>query len=499
MKRARFLLLSIVSLTLLMNFPASGLIPGGSAAETIATASPFFASEDVDIIGVFENGDLAGWSSINPSEILDRKPITGLLSGEKINTIETIPDSASLNSISDHLDGLSISGISNRGNLYNIDYQTGNASFIRLISLFEGNPRLSYTYHHFTRVGLLINVDLGMQYGINPFTGVVLSTGPTNFFYRSGDVNFGKTPKITGWEIPIIDHDNDGDVDIFAIDDGQNTLVEIGNNGGLSTRRDLPISFLIGEPEFSGPVLDCGGLVIVSRLGNPAARESNFIGTDLNTGQTIDYGPIGDGTDEIRDFTSASEDNPLCLKPSNDKRPPRNGVFWLFFGGSGDRQPFNFNFEVINGPNRGVAGTGTTDANRRGTFNYTGNSQTGIDTVLVTAFVDSEVSATSKVEWTDGPIIEMVSRSGKHVIIDGFFKRGDMVDINGEMASKIKYRNCDIDDFCRQLFLKKAFRLLNENPCINNVARSNLIRAYRNPLGSPAPPIQDTSAFATCP
>lgn len=488
MKRARFLLLSIVSLALLMNFPASGLIPGGSAAETIATASPFFASEDVDIIGVFENGDLAGWSSINPSEILDRKPINGLQAGEKINAIETIPGSSGPISISDHLDGLSISGISNRGNLYNIDYQTGNASFIKLISLFEGNPRLSYTYHHFTRVGLLINVDLGMQYGINPFTGVVLSTGSTNFSYQSGDVNFGKTPRITNWEVPLVDYDLDGDTDLIATDEAQNSLVEIANNGSVRTLRPLP-------PNPRGLVVSCSTMTHCS-----GGHGRNFIGTNLNTGQTIDYGPIGDGTDEIRDFTSASEDNPLCLKPSNDKRPPRNGVFWIFFGGSGDRQPFNFNYEVIAGPNRGVAGTGTTDANGRGAFNYTGNSQTGIDTVLVTAFVDGKsVSATSKVELTDGPIIEGVARSGKHVLIDGFFKRGDMVDINGEMASRIKYRSCDIDDFCRQLFLKKAFRLLNENPCINNVARSNLIRVYRNPLGSPAPPIQDTSAFATCP
>ena len=62
----------------------------------------------------------------------------------------------------------------------------------------------------------------------------------------------------------------------------------------------------------------------------------------------------------------------------------------------------------------------------------------------------------------------------------------------------VKVLNACIPPFDRYWFFYAATTNVEFTLTVTDT-QADVIKSYRNPLGRPAPPIQDTQAFATCP
>lgn len=97
-----------------------------------------------------------------------------------------------------------------------------------------------------------------------------------------------------------------------------------------------------------------------------------------------------------------------------------------------------------------------------------------------------------EVEWPDGPIIVSVRLKGKNLEVKGFnFRDDDDVELNGQRVKNVRFKSVV------ELLLKKIQNKILV--CDPQNPPKNQLRVFRNPNTNPGEPIQDTSAFATCP
>jgi hypothetical protein len=504
MKRLRVIILTILSITLLTNILPANSMPGWKFTDRAihASASPFFLPENAEVVGLsffngFESGNVSAWSTTKPGEILERKPVSGLRQGEKLTAMDGKGDKGT--------------AVGNLGGIYSFLLGTFGAVLQELIPSFITNPSgsnqsIGFATNPLTGFLIFSNTEAGNNIKVNPLTGV-FSFGQ-NYFYAAGDINAGKTPRITSLAFSN-KFPGATTTKLFGIDSQQNVLVEIADNGELKTIGSLGVNpgdivaFTIA-PKNTETEQDKAFASFIPE-GETLAK---FYSINLQTGQATEIGRVGDGTGQ---FTGIFLPNPLqnavatCDIIQSSSRKPlgeeHEFLVKVFLNG----QPVadaNVNIVVTSGPNQSLIGTSRTDANGQADFNYASNGQKGIDTIQCSGSVQGILfSCMNLIEWTDAPLIGAIAthtgEGAKDITVSGFFKRDDKVEINGTTSNKVKYKECDNNGTCRTLFIRKGVKLLLGCPVGTPV--QNQLKVFRNPAGGIGPPVQDTSAFATCP
>ncbi len=464
MKKILFALLS-----LMISIPFIGCSTSFSA--------PALADE-VDFIVVTDDNFLAGFNSASPESPVFSLPVTGLNTGETIKAIEFI---SGMNKI------LVITSL---GITREIDIATGAARSIGSIPSSLVGQSQGYDFDPVRKILRLIN-DAGQNIQIDLNTGTIEDIDPMPV-YAPGQPNTGEKLNIIG----LAYNNNNPDATstkLFAFDNGKKNLVTTDNAVAANWSVVAALDFNADGNNLGFDIAPGANTALMAtKLVNDLLPKLFYI--DLQTGSAVEIGSIGlnkniTGMAVITTFTDSSLNTSRKL-PLGGENTTKATVL-------SNSQPVAnapIDFRVFEGPNTGQTGTANTNAQGEASFVYRSNGQKGTDSIIATGAADGKkFLSLGTTEWTDGPIIVSVEVTGKNLTLRGFnFTRDDQVEVNGEMVSKTKFKNTF------KLVAKNARNKLfvcspGEQP------KTNTVRVFRNPLGAPAPPVQDTSAFATCP
>lgn len=466
MKKILFALLSLMISSQLINFPAS-----------LASPAP---ADEVDLIVVTDDNTLFGFNSASPDAPVFSLPVTGLNVGEKIEAIEFVP-------------GMNkVLIITNLGITHELDINTGAARSIGVIPSTLVGQNQGFDFDPVNKILRLVN-DSGQNIQIDLNTGTIKDIDPMPV-YAPGQPNAGEALKITG----LAYANNNADATstrLFGFDREKKTLATtdspIAANWNIVSLLDINIDGNNDNLSFDiTPGSDTA--LVVSKLANEALPK--LFNINILTGKVTETGSLGidkniTGMTAITNFTDSSLNTSRKLPLGADHTATSTVL------SNGQPAPNALvNFRINAGPNAGLTGTANTNANGEAVFVYQSNGQKGTDTIIATGTVAGKnfLSANS-VEWTDGPIITSVETTGNNITVRGFnFTRDDDVEINGQKVSKTKFKN--------------TFKLVAKNgrnklfACApGDQPKTNNVKVFRNPLTPPTPPVQDTSAFATCP
>ncbi|MEL6439915.1 MAG: DUF4394 domain-containing protein [Cyanobacteria bacterium J06621_8] len=227
-------------------------------------------NDDIALIALTDDNTLVSFDFSNPgaSEFTEVTGVAGVLLG-----IDTRPSN-----------GL-IYGISTANNIYTIDPNGGEATFISTIDIpFEGGTISGFDFNPVADRLRLVG-DNDQDFRINVDTGEVIVDG--NLAFADGDPNAGVNPNVTA---AAYTNSFDGTVStqLYDIDTLLNTLVlqDPPNDGTLITVGDLGIDFDT-----------LGGFDIVSEVEGDntafAVTNTTLYSIDLDTGAAESLGEIG--------------------------------------------------------------------------------------------------------------------------------------------------------------------------------------------------------------
>ncbi len=442
-------------------------------------ASPALADE-VDLIVVTDDNTLAGFNSASPDAPVFSMPVTGLEPGEKIEAIEFI---TGMNKVL---------VITNLGITHELDISTGAARSIGVIPSTLVGENQGFDFDPVTKILRLIN-ESGQNVQIDPSTGRLKDIDPAPV-YAPGQPDAGEKLKITGLAYAS---NNPGatSTKLFAFDSGKKTLATtdslIAANWQIVAVMDFNGDG--NNDDFSFDIApDSDTALAVSKLVDEALAKLFHI--DLQTGKVVEIGSLG--IDKNIVGMTCPQSYTDCSLNTSRKLPLGADHTVKAFISSNSQPAFDASasFRIVSGPNAGLTGTANTNANGEAAFVYRSNGQAGIDSIIATGSVGGKnFLGANTVEWTDGPIITSVEITGKNITVRGFnFTRDDDVEINSQLVNKTKFKN--------------SFKLVAKNgrnkllACApGEQSKTNTVRVFFNPATPPAPAIQDTSAFATCP
>ena len=473
----------------LLALTVSALFINTTAART--TPHVFVLGDDPDCAGITMNNTLVFFSSQTPEQVISEISLVGLLSGENIVAIEFVP-------------ALEMAfGYSNRGRLYKINLANGMVVPVGFDPPFSQSETVSMLFDSASSLIRTIT-SKGSHFAVSSSTGnIVRNLG--SLMYQDGDPNSPQTPQIEAAALPFTDGtlQDDSVFDSafpYLIDSKTNSLGRLGKGGNNPAPAD------------SGKIITVGQLSvnISSVIGFDISRDTNaalaalvpqlqsspkLFKINLVSGLASEVGTITPGKKIIAFTTTKAINNAFAFfDPSAISGVPgqeKTVTVKVYFNGK-RVAGINVEFSVIDGPSKGTQGNGITDNNGVASFKYKNSGQVGTDTVLVNGQASSiSFSSMGKVFWEDRPLISEVQLEGKNVLISGLnFKNDDQVFINS-ISQIVKFRGAGT-----LLIAKKGKKFLLE--CTDGTPKQNIIRVLRNPLTNPQP-VQDTTAFATCP
>ncbi|MEW6207050.1 MAG: DUF4394 domain-containing protein [Acidobacteriota bacterium] len=467
MKKIFLALLSLIISSPIINLPTSLAAP----------------AEEVDFIVVTDDNILAGFNRDSPGTPVFLVGIAGLEPDEMIEAIDFIPGSNR------------VLAVTNRGIIREIDIITGVARSIGSISSSLVGQSQGFDFDPVTKILRLIN-ESGQNTQVDPNTGTIEDIDPAPV-YAPGQPNAGEKLNIIG----LAYNNNNADATatkLFAFDKGKKNLVTtdsaVADNWSvIGAFRVAGFTVEVENDNLSFDIAPGANTALMAtKLVNDPLPKLFHI--NLQTGSAVEIGSIGlnkniTGMAVITNFTDSSL--------NTSRKLPLGGENTAKVTVLSNSQPVvnaPVNFRVFEGPNTGQTGTANTNAQGEANFVYRSNGQKGIDSIIATGTADGKnFLSLGTTEWTDGPIIVSVEVTGKNLTIRGFnFTRDDEVEINGQMVNKTKFKNTF------KLVAKNGRnRLFVCSP--GEQPKTNTVTVFHNPLGTPAPPIQDTSAFATCP
>ena len=229
------------------------------------------ASTDVSkLVALTDDNTLISFDSDNPGEnqVTAVTGVDGFLLG-----IDTRP-----------ANGL-VYGLSTANNIYTIDTETGEATFVSTLDIFfEGGTISGFDFNPVADRLRLVG-DNDQDFRINVETGEVIVDGTLAF--AEGDVNEGINPNVTAAAYTN-SFDGTTSTQLYDIDTLLNNLLlqDPPNDGVLQTIGDLGIDFST-----------LGGFEIVSEVEGDnqafAVSDGAFYGIDLETGAAQSLGEIG--------------------------------------------------------------------------------------------------------------------------------------------------------------------------------------------------------------
>jgi len=243
------------------------------------------------IYGLNESGtNIFSFDSSNTGKVLSGKFLTGLATNEQLVTIDLRPSNGQ------------IYGVGSLGNLYTVNAGTGALSKVSTITgaTIDGtnfgsdfNPVSS----GFNGDTLQFSSDTGINWSINPTTGVATANGTLN--YGTGDAHAGGNTNIVGLAYSNNVTGATSTV-LYGIDSGYDSLVNVtASSGSMTTIGALGINVtdLVGF-DISG-----SGSAFAA-LQTTTSGISDLYRINLTTGAATLVGEIGGGL-LVRDITVA--------------------------------------------------------------------------------------------------------------------------------------------------------------------------------------------------
>ena len=229
--------------------------------------------DTTEIVALTDNNTLVSFDHRSPNEVnsVSVTGVEGVLLG-----IDVRPATGEIYSIS------------TANNLYTIDPNSGEATYVSTLDIpFAGGTISGFDFNPAADRLRLVG-DNDQDFRINVETGEVIVDGTLNF--AEGDVNQNVNPNITAAAYTN-SFDGTETTQLYDIDTLLNTLVlqDPPNDGILQTIGDLGVDFDT-----------LGGFDILSSLDGDnvafAASDSNLYTVHLGTGEAFSLGEIGDGS-----------------------------------------------------------------------------------------------------------------------------------------------------------------------------------------------------------
>lgn len=497
MKRIRFVLLAALAIGMLIGLPRMSMLHmGSSASEAGSTAAALVRLAEPGeskVFGIlaatgFEPNELVSWSLKDPRMILQRTPITGLQPGEKIT-------GSDYDAVDDK-----IIVTSNLGGLYKVDKTTGTAFKVGQISSAFTNPNIGFDIDPISKLARLINNEAMKNVLVDPSTGRI-NDFDRDLFYASDDPKAGQKPSLSG----IAYKDNrpaQNTSSLFGIDTQQDTLVTLDPATG--TVRTVG-SLGVNTTDVVGFDISPNGKALASMTDPNNPTSSRLYRINLETGTALEIGSLGgdkpvsgialDAEVEFADLNCMvvpeSKTNPVGTTHAFEvivkvNGEPVEGAFVSPSITAGPNHPRNFEkSKTEDDPD-------TAEKDPKAKFSYDSNGVAGTDTIrVVAAFNDELCDCAASKTWVEGQLVGIseVVRDGKNLVVKGCcFKSGDTVLINDILQTTKR----DPNNPETVLIAKKGFKKLEA--C--NADFKNRVYVRRE---EPGKPVQDTSAFATCP
>ncbi len=273
---------------------------------------------------------------------------------------------------------------------------------------------------------------------IDPDTKQVNIIEDMTFRYAQGDPNAGRTPQIK--DMAYGKRDTPGEPPLYAMD-VQNNAFSVAldaTTGEFKTVAEFPFA-----KNVTGFDIDSNGQGFVV-LDFPGQDKSWFYEIDLETGEISKIGTIG-GEGRIKGLTlvGSPPDGPQISVDHVRGVDPINGTWDVNAEVTENGEPVSgipIGWEVIEGPNQGKTGAGTTNNRGEVAFTYPNTSGVaGTDTILISGVSEGQTfSYTVGNLWTDAPVITkvVIKSSLNKVKIKGFNFRVPVVEvmINGQMV-----------------------------------------------------------------
>lgn len=386
-----------------------------------------------------------------------------------------------------------VEGITNRGNLYVINEQTGDTTPIGTVPLPSGTSNLGFDYDPITKKFRLGFGVKNLEYDL--FTSQA-RTG-TDFHYASNDRNAGRAPDVVGLAFDKIFSGAMTNT-LYGIDANNDCLFTSSDpdSGEIRTvkRFNFPITdacFDINAGDYAKMIFPVGNASFIAGLYLGSVGDTAGDSQELET--TRYSGVITAATFAESQYS----DKQFCLTDSPSERKPLNGSRSIATTVVSEGQPLTgqaVSFRIIDGPNEGIAVSRLTDTNGRATFTYSNNGQKGTDTIIVaSSLLGQGFTCAASTIWTDGPIITDadIKANLNKVTIKGFNFLGLslVVTINGQTV-KFAVKNDN------KIVAKKTRNAIGD--CSNSPLMEIFAQGFESgntcAFGS-----SDTSAFATCP
>ena len=237
------------------------------------------------VYAVTDAAELIKFNAGQPRRILDRKPLSGLETGDRLAGIDFRVARGVLYALS------------TSGRLYTLDTASGRLSRIGTQAVALSTARHEVDFNPVAdRIRVI--ADDGSNLRLHPDTGAVAATDPA-LAYAPGDAHAGRAPRIAGAAYTY-NKRNDKLTTNYAIDIALGALVTQGSREGVepavspNTGRLYTVGLLgtgaVDRASFDIADIDNTALVALQQGGRTALHL-----VDLATGRATRIGTVGDG------------------------------------------------------------------------------------------------------------------------------------------------------------------------------------------------------------
>ena len=273
-----------------------------ASALTVNAQQPVLAISSMSTSGQSDSVNLISFNTNTPGTWTTVGPLTGMLPGHFVRTIDWRPSNGVVYAMSTN------SLLPSETQLYTVDQSTGALATVGSLFTITGNNNraIEMDFNPVTDE-LRVVTRWGQNIRVNPATGAIASTDST-LAYVAGDPS-GINP--VDIDIVAIAHRNDGT--LFGWEWNNDAHVRIGgpagsppaSNGEL-TSVFIPPAFLTSNSAISMDVSTTTNTLFISRDSDISGTSQSFFTRDMATGAETLIGAFGAGN-TILDFTIVPE------------------------------------------------------------------------------------------------------------------------------------------------------------------------------------------------
>lgn len=273
-----------------------------AAAVTVKAQQPVLAISSAGITGISDTVNLISFNTNTPGTWTTVGPLTGMLPGHFVRTIDWRPSNGVVYAMSTN------STMPSETQLYTVNQSTGALATVGSPFTIAGNNNraIEMDFNPVTDE-LRVVTRFGQNIRVNPATGAIASTDST-LAYVAGDPS-NLTPDVI--DVVAIAHRNDGT--LFGWEWNNDAHIRIGGPAGTPPASNgeltsifIPPAFLTMNSAVSMDVSTTTNTLYISRDTDANGTSQSFFTRDMATGAETLIGAFGSGN-TIMDFTIVPE------------------------------------------------------------------------------------------------------------------------------------------------------------------------------------------------